>query len=80
MKWLLKYMVATKDLGLLFDSHEGNYIDLPLIRFVDSNYVSVRDTRRSTTGMAFCFAFLEEQSNQLPLFLQTRLNILLSWK
>ncbi|CAM8981006.1 unnamed protein product [Rhodiola kirilowii] len=50
MKFLLKYLNHTKNLGLVYSAY-GNKPDL--IGYVDSDYASNRDTRKSTTGLFF---------------------------
>ncbi|CAM8928612.1 unnamed protein product [Rhodiola kirilowii] len=50
MKFLLKYLNDTKNLGLVFANY-GNKSEL--FGYVDSDYASNRDNRKSTTGLFF---------------------------
>ncbi|KAL5548340.1 hypothetical protein UlMin_003571 [Ulmus minor] len=52
MKWLLRYVKGTTDLGLVYEKKNGT--KLALEGFVDSNYASNKDNRRSTTSYCFC--------------------------
>ena len=50
MKWLLRYIGTTSDLGLLYTKN-GDHIDVE--GFVDSDFAGDRDSRRSTSAYFF---------------------------
>ena len=51
MKWVLRYIKGTIDVGLVF---KKDFIDKQeCISYVDSNYAEDLDKRRSTTGYVF---------------------------
>ena len=54
VKWILRYLKGTVNVGLLFDSntHQAKL----LMGFVDADYGQDLDGRRSTTGYAFTLA------------------------
>ncbi|CAM8999623.1 unnamed protein product [Rhodiola kirilowii] len=53
MKYLLKYLSGTRNLGLIFGQHTAS---LELQCFVDSDYASNKDNRKSTTAFFFTWA------------------------
>ncbi|KAG8492742.1 hypothetical protein CXB51_010463 [Gossypium anomalum] len=54
VKWILRYIKKTVDVGLLFKQH--NTLGKCVIGYVDSDYASDLDKRRSTTGYVFTLA------------------------
>lgn len=50
MKYLLRYLLDTMKLGLVYKEHE---FDSVLSGYVESNYASNKDNRRSTTSYFF---------------------------
>ncbi|CAM8953087.1 unnamed protein product [Rhodiola kirilowii] len=52
MKYMLKYLFGTKTVGLVYCKHA----DLCINGFVDSDYASNRDNRKSTTAFFFTWA------------------------
>ncbi|KAL5575969.1 hypothetical protein UlMin_017668 [Ulmus minor] len=54
MKWLLRYVKGTTNLGLVYEKKNGT--KLVLEGFVDSDYTGNKnkDNRRSTTSYCFC--------------------------
>ncbi|KAL5538405.1 hypothetical protein UlMin_043763 [Ulmus minor] len=52
MKWLLRYVKGTTNLGLVYEKKNGT--KLVLEGFVDSDYAGNKDNRRSTTSYCFC--------------------------
>ncbi|KAH9688522.1 hypothetical protein KPL70_015149 [Citrus sinensis] len=54
MKWILRYIQKTMDVGLLFERDDT--LGQSVIRYVDSDYAGDFDKRRSTTGYVFTFA------------------------
>ncbi|KAL0361076.1 UNVERIFIED_CONTAM: Retrovirus-related Pol polyprotein from transposon TNT 1-94 [Sesamum radiatum] len=50
LKWLLRYLNGSMDIGIIFSKHSD---DVNLIGYVDSNYANDRDSRRSTTSYVF---------------------------
>ncbi|CAM8887156.1 unnamed protein product [Rhodiola kirilowii] len=53
MKYLLKYISETRNLGLIYGSHAPK---TELYGYVDSDYASNKDNRKSTTGFFFTWA------------------------
>ncbi|CAM8994640.1 unnamed protein product [Rhodiola kirilowii] len=53
MKYLLKYISGTRKLGLIYGSHAPK---TELYGYVDSDYASNKDNRKSTTGFFFTWA------------------------
>nr|GEY00211.1 retrovirus-related Pol polyprotein from transposon TNT 1-94 [Tanacetum cinerariifolium] len=51
MKWILKYLKGTADVGLVYGRDQGNYIDVD--GFVDADYAKDPNKGRSTTGYVF---------------------------
>jgi hypothetical protein len=51
VKWILRYLKGTKDVGLLFDANSNNAKSL--LGYVDADYGQDLDGRRSTTGYMF---------------------------
>lgn len=51
MKWILRYLRGTTDVGLMFNKIGG--LDGCIVGFVDSNYVGDHDKRRSLIGYVF---------------------------
>ena len=51
LKWVLRYLRRTSDHCISFDGHEGS-----VCGYVDANYASDLDERRSTTGYVFTLA------------------------
>jgi hypothetical protein len=51
VKWILHYLWGTTDVGLVYD--KGSGISFSAIDYVDSNYASDLDKRRSLTGFVF---------------------------
>lgn len=51
MKWILRYLKGTTDVGLLFDAKSLNAKSV--IGFVDADYGQDLDGRKSTTGYVF---------------------------
>ncbi|CAM8876419.1 unnamed protein product [Rhodiola kirilowii] len=50
MKYLLRYLLGTKGLGLVYKDHEPK---VGIVGYVDSDYASNRDNRKSTTAFYF---------------------------
>ena len=77
LKWILRYLQGTRDYGLVFGGQPGGYKKNsresyggsdPLEVFVDANYASDLDIRRSTRGTSFvCLVdqYLGDQSFNL---------------
>ncbi|CAM8907759.1 unnamed protein product [Rhodiola kirilowii] len=53
MKYLLRYFSGTKNLGLIYGEHASK---TNLTGYVDSDYASNKDTRKSTTSFFFTWA------------------------
>eukprot|EP00268_Persea_americana_P019113 TRINITY_DN19787_c0_g1_i12.p1 TRINITY_DN19787_c0_g1~~TRINITY_DN19787_c0_g1_i12.p1 ORF type:complete len:193 (+),score=26.21 TRINITY_DN19787_c0_g1_i12:608-1186(+) len=51
VKWILRYIVGTVDVGLVFQRDDS--IGQHVVGYVDSDYVGDLDKRRSTTGYVF---------------------------
>nr|GFB35223.1 retrovirus-related Pol polyprotein from transposon TNT 1-94 [Tanacetum cinerariifolium] len=51
VKWILKYLRGTANVGLIYGTNHGNHKDV--IGFVDSDYAKDPDKGRSITGYAF---------------------------
>ena len=51
MKWILRYLRGTTDVGLMFDKTGG--LDGCTFGFVDSDYAGDHDRRRSLTDYVF---------------------------
>ena len=51
MKWILRYLRDTTDVGLMFDKTGG--LDGCTVGFVDSDYAGDHDRRRSLTRYVF---------------------------
>ncbi|GKB32713.1 retrovirus-related pol polyprotein from transposon TNT 1-94 [Tanacetum coccineum] len=51
VKWILKYLRGTANVGLMYGTDRGNHVDVT--DFVDSNYAKDLDKGRSITGYAF---------------------------
>nr|GEY50412.1 retrovirus-related Pol polyprotein from transposon TNT 1-94 [Tanacetum cinerariifolium] len=51
VKWTLKYLRGTTNVGLVYGTNHGNHVDVA--GFVDSNYAKDPDKGRSITGYAF---------------------------
>ena len=54
MKWILRYIQKTVNVGLLFE--RDNTLGQDVIGYVDSDYASNLDKRRSTTEYVLTFA------------------------
>ena len=54
VKWILRYIQKTVDVGLLFERDDT--LDQSVIGYIDSDYAGDLDKRRSTTGYVFTFA------------------------
>ena len=54
MKWILRYIQKTVDVGLLFERDDT--LGQCVIEYVDSDYAGDLDKRWSTTGYVFAFA------------------------
>ena len=52
LKWMLKYMKGSKDVGILYKRFKGE-CEEPLIGYCDSDYASNLDTRKSQSGYIF---------------------------
>ncbi|XP_075098855.1 secreted RxLR effector protein 161-like [Nicotiana tabacum] len=52
VKWILRYICNTVDVGLLFEHEDSQY----LVGYCDSDYAGDLDKHRSTTGYVFTFA------------------------
>ena len=50
IKWILRYLKGTKELGIMFERQHG---ETNIVGFVDSDYASDLDKRRSITGYVF---------------------------
>ncbi|KAL0345495.1 UNVERIFIED_CONTAM: Retrovirus-related Pol polyprotein from transposon TNT 1-94 [Sesamum radiatum] len=50
LKWLLRYLNGSMDIGIKFSKLSDN---VKLVGYVDSNYANDRDSRRSTTSYVF---------------------------
>jgi hypothetical protein len=53
IKWILRYLKGTKELGIMFERQHG---ETNIVGFVDSDYAGDLDKRRSTTGYVFTCA------------------------
>jgi len=53
LKWILRYLKGTIEIGLLYEKHEENVGNVT--GFVDSDYAGCIDTRRSLTRYVFQF-------------------------
>ncbi|GKD04944.1 retrovirus-related pol polyprotein from transposon TNT 1-94 [Tanacetum coccineum] len=51
VKWILKYLRGTANIGLVYGTNRGNHVDIT--GFVDSDYVKDPDKGRSIIGYAF---------------------------
>ncbi|GKC45658.1 hypothetical protein Tco_1063380 [Tanacetum coccineum] len=51
VKWILKYLRGTANVGLLYGTYHGNHVDVT--GYVDSDYAKDPDKGRSITGYAF---------------------------
>ncbi|GJW65124.1 hypothetical protein Tco_0117008 [Tanacetum coccineum] len=51
VKWILKYLRGTANVGLVYGTDRGNHVDVT--GFIDSNYAKDPDKGRSITGYAF---------------------------
>ncbi|GJR40354.1 retrotransposon protein, putative, ty1-copia subclass [Tanacetum coccineum] len=51
MKWILKYLQGTTNVGLVYGTNHGNHVDIT--SFVDSDYAKDPDKGRSITGYTF---------------------------
>ncbi|GJV82254.1 retrovirus-related pol polyprotein from transposon TNT 1-94 [Tanacetum coccineum] len=51
VKWILKYLRGTTNVGLVYGTNRGNHVDVT--GFVDSDYAKDLDKGRSITGYAF---------------------------
>ncbi|GJT67523.1 retrotransposon protein, putative, ty1-copia subclass, partial [Tanacetum coccineum] len=51
VKWILKYLRGTANVGLVYETNRGNHVDVT--GFVDSDYAKDPDKGRSITGYAF---------------------------
>ena len=51
MKWILRYIQKTLDVGLIFE--KDNMVSQHVVRYCDSDYAGDLDKRRSTTGYVF---------------------------
>ncbi|GJY62567.1 retrotransposon protein, putative, ty1-copia subclass [Tanacetum coccineum] len=51
VKWILKYLWGTANVGLVYGTDRGNHVDVT--GFVDSDYAKDPDKGRSITGYAF---------------------------
>ncbi|GKA20789.1 retrovirus-related pol polyprotein from transposon TNT 1-94 [Tanacetum coccineum] len=51
VKWILKYLRGTTNVGLVYGTNRGNHVDVT--GFVDSDYAKDPDKGRSVTGYAF---------------------------
>ncbi|GKD83379.1 retrovirus-related pol polyprotein from transposon TNT 1-94, partial [Tanacetum coccineum] len=51
VKWILKYLRGTANVGLVYGTNRGNHVDVTSI--VDSDYAKDPDKGRSITGYAF---------------------------
>nr|GFC81380.1 retrotransposon protein, putative, Ty1-copia subclass [Tanacetum cinerariifolium] len=51
VKWILKYLRGTANVGLIYGTNRDNYMDVT--GFVDSDYAKDPDKGRSITGYAF---------------------------
>ncbi|GJX58475.1 hypothetical protein Tco_0289865 [Tanacetum coccineum] len=51
VKWILKYLRGTTNVGLVYGTNRGNHVDVT--GFVDSDYAKDPDKGRSITGYAF---------------------------
>nr|GFA22575.1 retrovirus-related Pol polyprotein from transposon TNT 1-94 [Tanacetum cinerariifolium]GFA22578.1 retrovirus-related Pol polyprotein from transposon TNT 1-94 [Tanacetum cinerariifolium] len=51
MKWILKYLRGTANVGLVYGTNHSNHVDVT--GFVDSDYAKDTDKGRSITGYAF---------------------------
>ncbi|KAL2237909.1 UNVERIFIED_CONTAM: Retrovirus-related Pol polyprotein from transposon TNT 1-94 [Sesamum indicum] len=52
LKWLLKYLYGSENVGILFSKRSEN---TQLVGYVDSNYGNDQDSRKSTTSYIFTF-------------------------
>ncbi|KAL2253784.1 UNVERIFIED_CONTAM: Retrovirus-related Pol polyprotein from transposon TNT 1-94 [Sesamum indicum] len=52
LKWLLRYLRGSENVGIKFSKHSAH---AHLIGYVDSNYANDRDSRKSTTSYMFTF-------------------------
>ena len=54
MKWILRYLLKTVDVGLIFEIDDT--CDQCVVGYTDSDYASNLDKCRSTTGYVFTLA------------------------
>ncbi|KAL2233630.1 UNVERIFIED_CONTAM: Retrovirus-related Pol polyprotein from transposon TNT 1-94 [Sesamum indicum] len=52
LKWLLRYLRGSENIGIMFSKHSN---DTRLVGYVDSNYANDRDSRKSTSSYVFTF-------------------------
>ncbi|KAL2227396.1 UNVERIFIED_CONTAM: Retrovirus-related Pol polyprotein from transposon TNT 1-94 [Sesamum indicum] len=52
LKWLLRYLRGSENIGIIFSKHSN---DTRLVGYVDSNYANDRDSRKSTSSYVFTF-------------------------
>ncbi|KAI3458810.1 hypothetical protein Pfo_015473, partial [Paulownia fortunei] len=53
VKWILRYILNTVDVGLVFE--QDGKIGQSVVEYCDSDYAGDLDKRRSTTGYLFTF-------------------------
>ena len=58
MKWLLRYISSTTNVGLIYTKSSSKRVDVAV--YVDSDFAGDRDTRRSTTAFFFCMSWKVE--------------------
>ncbi|GJT00262.1 hypothetical protein Tco_0821431 [Tanacetum coccineum] len=51
LKWILKYLKSTADVGLVYGRHQGKHVDVD--GFVDADYAKDPDKGRSIIGYVF---------------------------
>ena len=54
MKWILRYIQKTLDVGLIFE--KDGMVGQHVVGYCDSDYAGDLDKRRSTTGYVFTLA------------------------
>ncbi|KAL2251350.1 UNVERIFIED_CONTAM: Retrovirus-related Pol polyprotein from transposon TNT 1-94 [Sesamum indicum] len=69
LKWLLRYLHGSKNVGILFAKRSEN---TQLVGYVDSNYGNDRDSRKSTTSYIFtlcesCISWKSQLQHIVPL-------------
>ncbi|GJW66600.1 retrovirus-related pol polyprotein from transposon TNT 1-94 [Tanacetum coccineum] len=56
LKWILKYLKSTADVGLVYGRHQGKHVDVD--GFVDADYAKDPDNGRSIIGYVFMAEYM----------------------